>query len=267
MAALEMHPSEFAYAFAYAKTEEIIGWGSAPFSPPPDDGSSTSDWLTAGEARLVAAGRLVDAPNKGLSFAEAITADILALVDPSLVLMAERKDGDLVKRLTVHVAGSELVGLTRRPDGMFELTRYSEITAAAGACAGFLGASFDRLDAEARIDTDLKTLTTLYKSSKTKADESAKALVLLGLTEKEAASAISAFREPATAGVLSTLYCAGNKVRDADPITVMTTPQDETWIMFQPASIAGPMILERSSVGALTARITVGITARLSAAE
>jgi hypothetical protein len=141
---IEVHPSEFAYAFAFARAEAVIGWGRDPFQPEGAEG----DWLEGGERRLAAAGRLVGTPEAGLNFTEEMSSAILALVDPDLVLLAQRKADDGMKTLTVHVAGTDLIGLTRDADGMFDLTRYADLVAAAGACAGFVGASDRPLDRE-----------------------------------------------------------------------------------------------------------------------
>lgn len=262
MASIELHACELAYAFSYAKTEEIIGWGSAPFLPA--EGDDPASWYTQGEQRLRDAGRLVGTPQEGLNFNGAITADILALVNPSIVLMAERKDGDALRRMTVFAATDTFVGMTRRANGMFELTHYADLTAAAGACAGFVGASFDALTSEARVETTHKILSTLRKSADARPADVANALGKLGLSEQDAQSALHALSAPSAAGVLSVLYCASNTVQDVEAITVMTNAQDHTWLVFAPGSLEGLMILERSSVAALTARVAVGVAARLS---
>jgi len=91
-----------------------------------------------------------------------------------------------------------------------------------------------------------------------------KRLNVTGVTPKrDAGSAAHAFAAPAAAGVLSVLYCAGNAVQDAEPITVMIGEDDDAWIIFTPAGLDGPMVLERSSVGALAARVAVTTAARL----
>lgn len=263
MASIKIHPSEFAYAFAYAKAKDIVGWGYEPFSPTFDDADIPTEWFSDGEARMIAAGRLIGTSEEGMNFTDELSSAILALVKPSLVLMAERRSGDEVQRLTVHVAGSDLIGLTLGVDGLFELVRYTEMTAAAGACVGFLGASLTPLFEESRIDTDMKTLTTLHKFSGSSPEKAQKALVLLGLSESAAISAVNTLAEPQSSGMLSVLYCADNEVQDAEAISVLTSVQDHTWILFQPASVDGPMILERSAASALTARVSVGIAARL----
>lgn len=262
MSLVELHPSELAYAFANAKVDSIIGWGDTPFLP--EDGD-VSEWATEGEDRLRAAGRLVGEPETGLNFVPAITAAILALVNPTLVLLSERRSGNRVQRLSVHAAGIHFVGLIQRGDGMFEMTSYSDLMAAAGACAGFVGATLEPLRGEARVETTQKVLSTLHGSAGARPDDVVGGMVRLGLSKADAESAARAFSDPASAGMLSVLYCANNAVQDADPISVMTNADQQTWTIFPPASLNGPMVLERSSVAALTARVTVSTAARFSA--
>ena len=262
MSSIEIHPSELAYAFAYAKVDSIIGWGDTPFLP--EDGD-VSEWGTEGEERLRAAGRLVGDPETGLNFIPAITAAILTLVNPTLVLLSERRSGGRVQRLSVHAAGMYFVGLIQRSDGMFELTSYSDLMAAAGACAGFVGATLEPLRSEARVETTQKVLSTFHGAAGARPDDVIGGMVRLGLSKTEAESAARAFSDPESAGMLSVLYCAGNAVQDADPISVMTNAEKQTWTIFPPASLDGPMVLERSSVAALTARVAVSTAARFSA--
>jgi hypothetical protein len=256
---IEVHPSEFAYAFAFARAEAVIGWGRDPFQPEgPED-----DWLEGGERRLTAAGRLVGNPESGLNFTEEMSSAILTLVNPGLVLLAQRKVGDGVKTMTVHIAGEDLVGLTRDADGMFDLTRYADLVAAAGACGGFVGASDVPLDREARIETDKDGLAEVRHLARDgKIAEAVRALAVLGAESADAHSAAISLAHPAAAGVVSALYCGNNGVDDVETFSVMTNAQDQTWIVFPPASLEGPMILERSSAAALTARIALGVAAR-----
>lgn len=261
MATIDLHPSELAYAFSYSKTEDVIGWGAEPFLPEGDP----ADWYRQGEERLVAAGRLAGEPDEGLTFTDDMTSAVLALADPGIVLLAQRKEGDGVRTLTVHAAGDDLVGLTRRPDGTFELSRYADLTAGAGACASFVGAALPPLDSEARIETNHQVLSKLDQLADAgQVDKVVAALVKLGASDTDAKSAILALARPKASGVLSVLYCGNNQVQDAETFSVMTNAHDHTWIVFPPASLDGPMILERSSVGALTARVAVGVAARMT---
>lgn len=262
--AVDVHPSEFAYAFSYAKTSDVIGWGLAPFLPSPDEGTALNDWYREGEDRMVAAGRLVGTRQDGLNFTDDMTSAILALVNPGLVFLSQRKAGDGVRTLSVHAKGSTFIGLTRRPDGMFEMTRYADMIAAAGACAAFVGASLTALATEARIEADKDTLSGLKRLiGAGEADKATAKLEALGAAGADARSAILAMASPAAAGVVSVLYCRNNVVEDAETFSVMTNAQDATWIVFAPASPDGPVILERSSVAELTARVSVGVVARL----
>ena len=262
MGSIEIHPSELAYAFAHAKVDSIIGWGDTPFLP--QDGN-VDEWGAEGEERLRAAGRLVGELETGLNFTRPIMAAILALVNPTLVLLSERRTGNRVQRLSVHASGVHFVGLIQRADGMFEMTSYSDLMAAAGACAGFVGATLEPLRSEARVETTQKVMSTLHGSAGKRPDDVVGGMVRLGLSKTEAESAARAFSDPASAGMLSVLYCADNTVQDADPISVMTNADKQTWTIFPPASLDGPMVLERSSVAALTARVTVSTAARFSA--
>ncbi|MFN3972145.1 MAG: hypothetical protein ACK4GO_13320 [Gemmobacter sp.] len=263
---IDVHPSEFAYAFAFARAEEVIGWGSDPFRPTGEVDGAQGDWLTMGEARLTTEGRLVGTPDTGLNFTDEMASAVLALVNPSIVMLAQRKAGDGVQTMTVHIADDVLIGLTRNTEGMFEMERYADLAAAAGACAGFVGADLLPLASEARIESDRETLTGLIRLARDgQTDRVAAELVRLGISGADAASATRALAAPAVAGVVSVLYCQGNAVVDVETFSVMTSDEDQTWIMFPPASLEGPMILERSSAAALTARVAVGIVARISA--
>jgi hypothetical protein len=267
MTPIELHPSELGYAFSYARTEGIVGWGTKPFLPPDDAGGDRADWFRGGEARLVAAGRLVGTPETGLNFTDEMTQAILALVNPGIVLLAQRKAGDDgVRTLTVHATDDDFVGLTRHADGMFELTRYDGMTAAAGAGAAFAGASLAPLKAEVRIESDQETLSRL-KQMAGAGDQGVVVTALMGLgaSEADATSAAAAFVAPAAAGVVSVLYCANNAIQQTEAFSVLTNAQDQTWIVFAPAGPTGPVILERSSAAALAARIAVGVAARLVA--
>ncbi len=266
MASIELHPSELAYAFAYSKTADVIGWGRDPFLPSGERDGDPTTWYARGEARLLAAGRLVGTPSAGLNFTGAMASVVLALADPGIVLLAQRRAGEGVRTLTVHAAGDELAGLTRRPDGMFELTRHADLTAAAGACASFVGAALAPLAREARVEASQPVLARLKALADAgQAEKAIAALVKLGAPEPDAKSAVLALARPAAAGVLSVLYCADNRVEDAETFSAMTNARDQTWIVFPPASPDGPVVLERSSVGALTARVAVGVAARLTA--
>ncbi len=265
MAAIEIHPSELAYAFSYTKTAEVIGWGREPFLPAGNGAGDPAGWYSEGEERLLAAGRLVGRPETGLNFTEEMTSALLALVNPGLVLLAQRKAEGGLSTLTVHAAGDAFTGLTRRTDGAFELTRYAELTAAAAACASFVGASLAPLETEARVEANHQVLEKLRELSDAgQADKVIAALVKLGARETDAKSAVLALARPSAAGVLSVLYCANNVVEDVEAFSVLTNALDHTWILFPPASLEGPMILERSSVSALAARVGVGVAARLS---
>ncbi len=258
-----LHPSELAYAFAFSRTETVIGWGDT-FTASPE---YAEDWLAGGEARLIEAGRLIGDPATGLNFTEDMTAFVLALANPALVLVAERKADTGLYRLTVHGAGDTFFALSRRPDGMFDVMRYDDVMTAAGACAGFLGASLEPVESDHRIEAKDDVFAKIQSAGDAQRDTAVRAMQALGLENGVAGSAVDALSAPAAAGVHRTLHCAHNTVQEADVISVLTTAEDDTWLLFFPGSPEGPMILEQSSASALTARIAVGVMARRSAAD
>lgn len=265
MAVTEIHPSELAYALACARTENVIGWDSSAFQPAGAETVDFGAWLKMGEGKLCAAGRLVGEPAAGLNFTEEVGSAILALADPALVLLAERKSEGGLRRLSIHARADDFVGLRRRPDHLFEITRYAELTAAAGASAGFLGATFSPVSEEVRLDAELQDLSGLRQAAQNGDGEgAARQLVALGMDASAAQSAASALSTPVAAGTLTACYCAGNEVQDAEAISVFTNADDETWLLFAPASLSAPLVLERSSVSALAARVTVDVAARWS---
>lgn len=263
MAMVDLHPSELAYAFAYSNTREVIGWGIEPFLPAGEGDGDPAGWTLQGEERLVAGGLLVGSPEEGLSFTPEMASAILTLADPGLVLLAQRKAGDDVRTLTIHVAGDNRVGLVRREDGIFELARYADLTAAAGACAGFVGAAMAPPDPEVRLETDHPTLLKLKRLAG-EGDRAVDLLMRSGASAPDAASASLALAQPTASGVLSVLYCANNIIEDAETYGVFTNSNDHTWITFSPAGPDGPMIFERSTLSGLAARVSVGIAARLT---
>ncbi|NOR60927.1 MAG: hypothetical protein GQ535_00340 [Rhodobacteraceae bacterium] len=260
MTTITMHPSELAYAFSYSETVDVVGWGRDPFLPTTEADGDPKTWYADGAARLSEAGRLVETPDKGLNFTDEVVSAVLTLADPALVLLAQRKEGDGLRRLTVHMAKDTVLGMTRHPDGMFELTRYADLTAATLACVGFLGAARSPVQAGTRIDSNQEALNAVHQlATKGQTDQAVASLVKLGASAQDAASIQRAMAEPATAGMLSILYCSDNVARTARPYSIMTTADDETWILFSPASLEGPMVIERSSVSALTARVLVEV--------
>lgn len=264
MATSIIHPSELAYAMAFARAEALIGWGSDPFVPDgPGDGAPL-DWLPGGEARLVAAGRLTGTPEEGLNFTDDFTSEVLALIDPGLVLLAQRRAGEGVQTMTVHVGAQALVGLVQLADGQFDMETYADLDAAAAAGAAFAGADLQPLRDRDRLETDqgaLGEVRTLARSGQ--ADAAVRALMDLGLDAAAARSAAAAIGDPAAAGVLSVLYCQGNEVEAADAVSILTNAAGETWVVVSPEGEDGPAILERASVAAIVARVTVDVAVRL----
>ncbi|KIN65092.1 hypothetical protein Z946_3992 [Sulfitobacter noctilucicola] len=264
MTAIRLHASELAYLFSYANTADIVGWGRDPFLPAATAQADPNKWYASGAERLAAANWLVEVPGEGATLDQALTEMVLALVDPALVFMSERKAEDGVRRMTVHVKDDTLVGMVRHADGMFELTAYVDITAAAAASAAFLGTARLPVQAGTRIDTTLEHLNGINAlASNGQPEKVIAGLEALGASTLDATSIASAMTSPVASGVLSILYCVENTARDAQPYSVMTNTDDETWIIFPPASLRGPMSIERSSLTALTGRVTISVAARL----
>jgi len=260
MTTIRIHPSELAYAFSYSETVDVIGWGRDPFLPTTQADGDPKNWYADGAARLAAAGRLTGTSDNDLNFTDEMTSIVLALADPALVLLAERKEGDGLRRLTVHMAKDTVLGMSRSPDGMFELTHYADLTAATIACVGFLGAARAPAPEAVRIDSTQEALAEVHHLATTgQADQAITNMVSLGASEQDAASIQKAMAEPTAAGVLSLLFCSGNVAKNAKPFSVMTNADDETWVLFPPASLEGPRVIERSSVSALTARVLVEV--------
>jgi subtilisin family serine protease len=115
-----------------------------------------------------------------------------------------------------------------------------------------------RIEANAKVFERMKELTR-----EGKAQLAIAALTQLGADEAAARSAASAFAQPAASGVVSVMYCSGNVAQDVEPFAVVTNSADESWLTFPPAMADGPVVLEQTSVGALTARILVGVSAKL----
>jgi hypothetical protein len=266
MDATRLHPAEFAYAFDKARAASIVGWDTGAFLPAATD-PAPENWLNLGADLLRAAGRLTGTPEAGLNFTEAMSAAILALVDPGFVFLAQRKDGGTLRRMTVHARGADYVGLAQGPDRLFSLTRFAEMTAAAAACAAFAGAAVAPRGTDARVETDPAALSAL--AARARAGEGG-ALIPplegLGLSRRDAASVQSAISAPAAAGVLSVFYCAGGVARGSENFTVMTNAEGQSWIVFATGGPVSSAVLEASSVGALAARVAVGVAAKLSKA-
>ena len=262
MSDISIHPSELSYLFSFSGTDEVVGWGSSPFRPA--SGTDLSGWNGQGAKRLLDAGRLVPREDgSGSDVSPVLTAAVLALANPSLVLLAERKEGDGLRRLSIHRGDDGIWGMTRTPEGMFELALYADLTAAAVAAVGFLGAAVTPAEAGTRVEAAQDVFVDINALAKSgKAEDAAAKLIGLGIPADEAATVTEAMATPAAAGRLSVLYCADNKVRSAVSYSVMTTAAGQTWALYAPASLRSPMVLEHSSVPALAGRIVVNVAAR-----
>ena len=262
MSNIRIHPSELSYLFSFSKTEAVVGWGAAPFQP--ESKADLPTWNGAGAKRLLDAGRLIPREDgSGSDVTPVITAAVLALANPSLVLLAERKEGDGLRRLTIHRGEDGIWGMTRMPDGMFEMVLYADLTAAAVAACGFLGAALSPTEAGTRVEAAPETFAAINDLAKAgNTDDAATQLAALGVTPDEAATVVEAMTTPAAAGRLGVLYCGGNRVRSAVAYSVMTTAAGQTWVLYPPASLRSPMMLEHSSVPALAGRIVINGAAR-----
>ncbi|MEM9343858.1 MAG: hypothetical protein AAGA87_12510 [Pseudomonadota bacterium] len=260
MTSLHMHPAELAYAFSYSKTVDVVGWGSDPFQPSEVE---KEEWYARGAARLLEIERLIDT-EEGRRFTEGVTSAVLALADPMVVLLAERKVGDGLRRMTVHLTDDVILGMTRDKSGMFDLVQYADLAAAVAACAGFVGAALDPDQAGARIDTTQEALAGIKaQAASGDTDAAAGSLTALGASPEDAASITRALAKPVAAGMLSILHCSANTTLHAEPYSVLTNAEHQTWAVFPLGSLKGPMVVEHSSVPALTARILVSVAARL----
>jgi hypothetical protein len=149
-------------------------------------------------------------------------------------------------------------------DGDFQVVEYPTLAGAAGAAAAFVGATDQpvptpvRLEANAKVFERMKELT-----QQGKAQPAIAALTQLGADEAAARSVASAFGQPAASGVVSVMYCSGNVAQDVEPYAVLTNRADESWLTFPPATADGPVVLEQTSVAALTARILVGVSTKM----
>lgn len=259
-----LHPAELSYVFSYMKVGHVVGWGAEPFAAPEEERARDA-WYAEGRDRLLAAKRLVPGKQPGRHrFSDEMLRIATALSDPQLVLLAQLKQGDGVRTLTQHLAGADVVELARTGEETFEATLQPSFAAAAGAAAAFAGAAPAPIDDEARIEANHKVFARLDQLADAgEVDKVVAALVQLGATEPEAKSAVLAFARPARSGVVSVLYCAANAIQDAETFSLLTNAAGHTWIVFPPADADGPVVLERSSVGALAARILVTVSARM----
>jgi hypothetical protein len=263
MASIALHPSELACAFAFGRVTEIVGWGAEPFQP---QGEATGDWLAQGQERLVAAGRMTAKPGGGTTLTDAMTAAVMALIDPGMVLLAQARVGEGMKRMTVHVLGADLVGLIHRQDGLFEMSRYADLTVAAVACARFAGATLEPVERPVRVDTSQKTLAEARRLARAgKLADAAPLLAGRGATTPDARAALQVLAAPAASGVVSVLYCRDGAVVAADTQSVLTGAAGDSWVVVPVGGPDGPAIVERSSVAALAARVAVGVAARMAA--
>lgn len=253
------HPAELATVLSYMRVNAVIGWG--PLAPEENSDAFYED----GTRRLQLAKRLLPGKQEGrYRFAEATSRIAATLGDPQIVLLTQRREGAGARIMTHHTRGTNVVELSKGTDGNFQVVEHEALAGAGGAAAAFVGASASAVETPARIETDRATFEHFQSEAKHGSEKAAQeCLVKLGATEAEARSAVSAFRAPTACGVISIMYCVGNATVDAEAYAVFTNAADESWVAFPPASADGPMVLERTSLGALTARILVTVAAKM----
>lgn len=256
------HPAELSYLFSYLRVQGIIGWGAEPFTPPQGKADA---FYGDGLARLQRNKRLVPGKQPGRHrFADATSKLGATLADPQIVLVTHRREKDNARQLTHHVAGTHVVELSRGAEGDFQVVEYPSLAGAAGAAAAFVGASDQPVTTPVRLEANVKVFARMKELVKQgKSQLAIPALTQLGAEPETARSIASAFGQPTASGVVSVMYCSGNVAQDADTYSVLTSGANESWLTFPPATADGPVVLERTSVSALAARILVGVSAKL----
>lgn len=260
---IELHPAELAYGFANARAGAIIGWGKEPFLPAAGD--AAADWLAQGAQRLRESGRLTGSADAGFNLSGDMVRIILALASPSLVLLAQRKAGDGMRLMTVHVRDDDYVGLSRRTDGLFEVSLYANLTSACAACASFVGAPLAERPFHTKVEIPPEAAAALLKAMAAgQAGDVAAQATRLGLPQSESGALAAALGAPASAGVVSALYIQGEAVADTDTYSVFAGTPDNCWVLVPLGGPEAPLVIERTSLAALAARIGVATIARLS---
>ena len=260
--ATSYHPAELAYLFSYLRVQGIIGWGADPFTPPPGQEDA---FYGDGRDRLLRNGRILPGKQPGRHrFADATSKLGITLSDPQIVFVTHRREQDSARVLTHHVAGAHVVEMSLGTDGTFQVVEYATLAGAAGAAAAFVGATDKPVQTPVRIEANAKVFERMKELVRQgKAQNAIAALTQLGADEDAARSVASAFAQPAASGVVNVMYCSGNVAQDVEPYAVLTNSADESWLTFPPATADGPVVLEQTSVGALTARILVGVSVKL----
>lgn len=256
------HPAELAYILSYLKVNALIGWGADPFTPPRGHANA---FYADGLARLTRAKRLLPGKQPGRHrFSDEAARIAGTLADPQIVLVTHRKTGAGARILTHHVAGTNVVELSLGQDGNFQVVAYPSLAGAAGAAAAFVGAGAESVATPDRIEATQDIFVRIKaQAKKGPAKTAITGLTKLGATEAVARSVVAAFSKPAASGVVNVMYCAGNAVQDVETYAMLTNAAGESWAVFPPASADGPVVLERTSISALTARVLVAISARM----
>src|SRR5262245_15200945 len=256
------HPAELAYLFSYLRVQGIIGWGADPFTPPRGQEDA---FYGEGRDRLLRNQRILPGKQPGRHRFADTTAKLGAtLSEPQIVFVTHRREQDSARVLTHHVAGAHVVEMSLGTDGNFQVVEHATLAGAAGAAAAFVGATDKPVQTPVRVEANAKVFERMKELARQGRSQLAiAALTQLGADEAAARSVASAFGQPAASGVVSVMYCSGNVAQDVEPYAGLTNSADESWLTFPPATADGPVLLEQTSVGALTARILVGVSVKL----
>jgi hypothetical protein len=260
---LPLHPTELAYVLSYMKTNMVIGWGTEPFKPTP---ANKDAFFADGLDRLKAAMRLVVGKQPArFRFTDEISEITSTLAEPQIVLVTNRQAEKGVRVMTHHIGAKRIVQLTLDNKGIFQVVQYDSLTGAAGAATAFVGAAAKPVKIANQVQAAETELKTIKELARRKASAAEAALTKLGFDNLAASSVTLAFSKPAASGIINVLYCTGNFVQDSDSYAVLTNFDDESWTLFSSDTAPGQMMVERTSVGSLAARITVTTAARITA--
>ncbi len=258
------HPTELAYVLSYVGASALIGWGAGPFTP----SSGHSDaFFEEGLERLKRTHRLLPGKQAGrYRFSDETARLAGTLANPEIVFLTLRRDGEGAHLLTHSLSGTQIISLSLGKDGNFQVVELASLAGAAGAAAAFVGATAEPAPAAGRISVNKEIFGQVKRLANTgKSGFAVSALVPAGVDESAARSLVAACATPTASGVVSVLYCAGNAVQDAEAYAVLTNPNGESWVIFEPTAGQERIELERTSIGALSARILVAVSVRMMA--
>jgi hypothetical protein len=262
---LTLTAAELAYVFSYLRAGAVIGWPAETFAPP---AGNPDPFFAAGRDGLLAK-RLIrpDRQPGRHRFDDDFVRWAVALTDPSVVVQAQRREGEGARLWSGYARGATVVETTRDTGGRFVLVGRESLAGLAGSAAAWVDPSPAAPTASIRLEVNrpiVDKLRTLSRGGKVAGARPA--LIQLGATPAQADSALSALATPARGGTISLLYCAGNRVMEAEVYSVLTNAAGESWLLFSPAQAAGPVVLERTALAPLAARLLVTLSTWLAAA-